>query len=131
MSTELKAKHLEFVQTTIGRMANNSFLLKGWAVTIVGGLLALTFKEINIQYVYISLMVLFFFWLLDSYYLSRERHFIKLYDHTRQKKGETDFSMDTKEFRSWFDWLRCGFSRTMVLFYGGLAVVHLIVIHFI
>ena len=128
---EAKIKHLEFIQTTINRMAGNSFLLKGWAITIMGGLLALTFKELNHQYVYISFVVLFFFWLLDSYYLSRERHFIKLYDHVRQKKDDADFSMDTGDFKGWFDWLRCGFSRTVVLFYGGLAIVHLIVIHYI
>ena len=40
---EQKIKHLEFIQTTINRMAGNSFLLKGWTVTLTGGLLALTF----------------------------------------------------------------------------------------
>ena len=33
MSTE-QAKHLEFVQNAVTRMASNSFLLKGWTVTI-------------------------------------------------------------------------------------------------
>lgn len=128
---EAKQKHLEFIQNTINRMAGNSFLLKGWAVTIVGGLLAFTFKEMNQQYTYISLVLLLSFWLLDSYYLAQERCFIKLYDYVRQKKGETDFSMKTKNFKKWFDWPCSVFSLTMVLFYGGLTAVHLIIIYYI
>jgi hypothetical protein len=92
---EAKIKHLEFILATINRMANNSFLLKGWTVTLVGGLLALSFKEIDHRYLYISLIVLAIFWLLDSYYLSRERNFVNLYNQVRNKPDEAiDFSMD-------------------------------------
>ncbi len=35
-------KHLEFLQAVITRMAGNSFLIKGWSVTLVAALLALT-----------------------------------------------------------------------------------------
>lgn len=125
---ETKIKHLEFIQATINRMAHNSFLLKGWSVTVVGGLLAFSLKELNCFYILISTGVLFFFWLLDSYYLSQERQFIKLYNHVRRKTEETDFSMDTKEFRETRDWFRCAFSKTLSLFYGGLLVVHLLII---
>ena len=38
-------KHLEFVQSTISRMASNSFLLKGWSVTLAAGLFALSAKD--------------------------------------------------------------------------------------
>jgi hypothetical protein len=124
-----KTKHLEFIQSVINRMGHNSFLLKGWAITIVGGLLALSFKELNHRYLFVALAVLFFFWLLDSYFLSRERLFIKLYDHVRtQRGGQSDFSMDTKPFEHRFAWLRCAISRTMRLFYGGLLVVQLAVL---
>ncbi len=37
--TEAIAKHLEFVQAVINRLAGNSFLLKGWSITLVSGLL--------------------------------------------------------------------------------------------
>ena len=39
---EKKLKHLEMVQGVINRMANNSFMLKGWAVTLVAGIFALS-----------------------------------------------------------------------------------------
>ncbi|MFO0780506.1 MAG: hypothetical protein U0519_01235 [Candidatus Gracilibacteria bacterium] len=125
---ESKIKHLEFTQAIINRMANNSFLLKGWSITIVGGLLAFSFKEIDWRYAAVSLGVIFFFWLLDSYYLFQERLFIKLYDHVRKLKStRTDFSMDTRPFRRDVHWFKSAFSATIVLFYGGLLVVHIFI----
>ena len=58
---EAKLKHLEFIQNTINRMARNSFLLKGWMVTIVVGLFAISLKEVDITYGIISFFVLLFF----------------------------------------------------------------------
>lgn len=127
---EAKVKHLEFIQAAINRMAGNSFLLKGWTVTLAGGLLALTFKQTDRRYLYISYAVLGLFWLLDSYYLSRERRFIGLYNDVRKKREEDiDFSMDTSAHTK-CRWLVCAFSRTMLLFYGGLFAVHVLLNHF-
>ncbi len=126
---EAKLKHLEFIQDIINRMAKNSFLLKGWAVTIVGGLLALSFKEMDGSYALISLIVLTFFWLLDSYYLYQEKLFIKLYNHVRLQSNEkTDFSLDTDSFKKEVKWLERSFSGTMRLFYGGLFEANVIII---
>lgn len=95
----------------------------------MGGLIALSFKEMNCLYIFISLAVLFFFWLLDGYYLSRERLFIKLYDHVREKKdANTDYSMHIEDFYGRADWLKGSFSKTVGLFYGGLLIVHIFVI---
>ena len=38
---EKKLKHLEFIQNVILRMNNNSFLIKGWAITLISALFAL------------------------------------------------------------------------------------------
>ena len=125
---EAKIKHLEFIQSTINRMAGNSFLLKGWAVTLVGALFALTFKEVDPMYLLISLIVLVLFWRLDSYYLSRERLFIKLYECASASTSDTtDFSMNPKPFEKYVTVGGCAFSETMRLFYGGLAVAHIII----
>lgn len=125
---EAKIKHLEFIQNAIDRMAHNSFLLKGWSVTVVGALLALSLKEMGVKYLTVSITVLLFFWLLDSYYLSREKLFIKLYNKVRGSDAATDFSMDTQQFSEKVSWLGCTVSRTMSLFYGGLLAVHLLII---
>ncbi len=122
---EAKIKHLEFIQAAINRMAGNSFLLKGWTVTLTGGLLALTFKQIDRRYLYISFAVLLLFWFLDGYYLSRERRFVALYDDVRAKnEGQIDFSMQTHPFGKSCHWIICTVSRTLLLFYGGLLVAH-------
>jgi len=132
MASEAKIKHLEFLQSAIARMASNSFLLKGWTVTLTGGLLALSFKQTDRHYVYISVAVLLLFWFLDSYFLSRERRFIALYDSVRVRPGaETDFSMDTRPFGKRCRWIQCAFSRTLSLFYGGLLAAHFLMYHFL
>jgi hypothetical protein len=129
---EAKTKHLEFIQAAINRMAGNSFLLKGWTVTLTGGSLALTFKQLDRRYLVISLVVVALFWFLDSYYLSRERRFVHLYNEVRRRSDEqTDFSMDTGVYGKSCRWVRCAFSKTLALFYGGLLAVHLLINHFI
>ena len=126
---EAKTKHLEFIQATINRMANNSFLLKGWAITVVGGLLAFGFKELDCRYIFISLSVLFFFWILDGYYLHQEKLFRELYERTAKKKeGEIDFSMKTDKCENGESWFDCSCSTTLLVFYGGLLAVHIIII---
>ncbi len=130
--TEAKIKHLEFIQGAINRMATTSFVLKGWAMTITGGLLALTFKEINGRYLYISGVVLLLFWLLDAIYLAHERNFVRLYDKVRKLKDEeVDFSMDANGLAVRYRVLRCAFSKTILAFYGGLLAVHVLVLRFL
>ena len=51
---ENKLKHLEFIQTVINRMAGNCFLLKGWAITLVAALFALSAKDTNHNYFLIA-----------------------------------------------------------------------------
>ena len=126
---EAKLKHLEFIQNIINRMARNSFLLKGWTITIVGALLAFSLKEMNGFQSLISLVALTSFWLLDAYYLYQEKLFVKLYNRVRQQSVEKiDFSLETDSFKNKVDWLRCSISSTLRLFYGGLLVVHVIII---
>lgn len=94
-----KLKHLEFIQNTITRMNTNSFLIKGWAITLVSALFALAAKDANINYVYVTYIGVPIFWGLDGYYLSQERRFRALYDEVRKwDELNVDFSMDTSKF---------------------------------
>jgi hypothetical protein len=127
-----KHKHLEFVQAAVNRMAGNLFLLKGWSITLIAALFALAAKDSNKTYVLVAYFPLFIFWCLDSYFLSQERRFRALYDHVRQKnEADIDFSMDTRPFsndprNSWADAL---LSRTLIVYYGGLAAVMLFLMY--
>ena len=54
--TEAKFKHLDYVQAAIGRMATNSFLFKGWAVTLAAGLSA--FAAVNTKTTLLSIALI-------------------------------------------------------------------------
>lgn len=79
----MKLKHLEFIQGIITRMANNSFMLKGWAVTLVAGIFALSSKDSDQLYSIISIIPVIAFWGLDSYYLLQERLYRSLYNKVK------------------------------------------------
>ncbi len=99
---EQKMKHLELIQGVINRMANNSFLLKGWVVTLVVGILALASKDTDKQYFWIAYIPILMFWFLDAYYLQQERLYRSLYEKVRKTKNkDIDFSLKatTKEFK--------------------------------
>lgn len=120
-------KHLEFLQGVISRLARNSFLIKGWTVTLVAALFALASKDAEAGYVLIAYLPTLMFWSLDAYYLRQERLFRSLYDEVR--RGEvTDFSMDTTPVEEKAEsWVSVAFSRTIVLFYGILTMTIVIV----
>ena len=125
---ESKIKHLEMIQAIISRLANNSFLLKGWGVVLVSALFALAAKDSEPLFVYLAFFPAIAFWILDGYYLRQERLFRKYYDAVREKEdSEIDFSMDTssikREVKVWF---RVCFSRTLLIFYGTMAGVTLL-----
>jgi len=97
---EAKLKHLEFIQGVINRMAANSFLLKGWSVTLTAAIFALAAKDANTQLIFIAYLPVLIFWFLDAYFLRQERLFRKLYDSIRLKEpSDIDFSMDTTPFQ--------------------------------
>ena len=91
---ERKMKHLEMIQGVINRMAGNSFMLKGWAVTLLAGIFALAEKDADKPYFLAVFIPILTFWGLDSYYLFQERLYRSLYDEVRQKPEATiDFSL--------------------------------------
>ena len=78
--TEKEMKHLEFIQAIITRMNTNSFLIKGWSITLVSALLALYASNKHVAYIFIAIIPTIIFWFLDSYYLQQERKFRGLYN---------------------------------------------------
>lgn len=128
-----KIKHLEFIQLVITRMNVNSFLLRGWAVTLVAALFAFAAKDTNIDYVLITYISTPLFWILDGYYLSQERKYRDLYNIIRQKQeGEIDFDMNATVTNSIKNsWFSSTFSVTQIIFYGTLIAITLVVMFLI
>jgi len=117
---ETKIKHLEFLQNVITRMNSNSFLIKGWTITLVSALFALAAKDANVNYVLVSYIAIPVFWVLDGFYISQERQYRDLYKEVAAKiEADIDFSMDASGYckgdRTWFAGI---FSKTLIPFYG-------------
>lgn len=130
---EKKLKHLEFIQNTITRMANNSFLLKGWTITVVGALIGLNKDGLDSKIITIVVFLIAMFWTLDAYFLKQERFFRKRYDEVSKKEeDEIDFSMRLDEgLTSKDDWINVVFSVTLNVFYGVLIFVTLLFGYFL
>lgn len=128
---ESKLHYLGMIQSVISRMASNSFLLKGWTVTLVVGLLAFAnIKSMDSKYTIIALIPAIIFWILDGYFLNQELLYRKLYARAAKlkKDEEVNFSLNAKVFEKEFDWLEAIFSTTLSLFYVPIIFVILLVL---
>ena len=115
---ENKLKHLEMIQGIINRMASNSFALKGWSVTLVAGIFALSSKDANEIYFLIAYI---------AYYLLQERLFRSLYGKVRrlsEEKIDFDMNIAKNEFKSEKNtFCACMISVTEAGFYIPLSIV--------
>lgn len=129
---EAKIQYLQMIQGIITRMAGNSFLLKGWAVTLVAGIFALASNDTNKVYFLIAYIPILIFWGLDAYYLRQERLYRQLYNLARDKgEQQIDFSMDTSPSEIQNEktcYYNCFFSITELWFYLPLAFLSAIII---
>ena len=74
IDNEIIHKEIDLIQSCISRMANNSFLLKGWAVSLIAVILAIIHEKINPVLVSIILAsIILCFWYLDAFFLRTER----------------------------------------------------------
>jgi len=130
---ENKLKHLEFIQNVIDRMNRNSFLLKGWTITLISALFALAAKDANIKFVLVSYISLPIFWILDGFFIAIERRYRDLYKEVSSLKvDEINFSMDTSQFNKGNGtWVAGIFSKTLIPFYGISVATTLIVMFLI
>src|SRR5215207_2306554 len=104
---DAKFKHLDYIQTAIGRMATNSFLFKGWAITIATGLSAFGAVDAKVALLAIALVTIVLFWGLDGYYLWLERGFIALHNEVAAKsEDQIDFAMAVDKTDAVRTWLR-------------------------
>lgn len=91
------SKHMEFLQAAITRMAQNSFLAKGWSITLTTALLGIAIKDGAYQFALLGLLPVLMFWILDAYYLALERSFRTLFDVAKAQYNATpSFDMGAK-----------------------------------
>ncbi|HIF9205526.1 TPA: hypothetical protein ACX6S8_003937 [Photobacterium damselae] len=122
---EQKIAHLTFIQGVINRMGQNSFLLKGWSITVVAALFALAAQGANKQFVLIAYFPALMFWLLDGYFLYQERLFRKLYEKVSYNEIPSDnFTLNTSSVRNEVSHYGSAIlSKTLLLFHGCIIAV--------
>jgi len=124
---EFMLKEIDLIQNIIKRMASNSFLIKGWTITLVVATLLLKGKKYQVLIAFIPLLV---FWFLDAYFLWQERMYRKLYDWVIKNRLSTDeylFNMNAYRFKNEVQSkFRIMFSITLGWFYGSIAILVII-----
>jgi len=116
-SAEVQLRYLADIQSIIARLSQNSFIIRGWSVTLVSIIFAIvsTQRADNRGYALLALPPALIFWALDAYYLRRERSFRRLYvtvgkEMLAGRLDERIFEMDTGDF----DDAVPGFGRTVL-----------------
>lgn len=121
---EYMLKEIEIIQDIIKRMAFNSFMIKGWTITLVVVTLLLKGAKYQVLIAFIPLLV---FWFLDAYFLWQERMYRKLYDWVIGNRLNTDehlLDMNAYRFKDAIQSrFRIMFSITLGWFYGSIAIL--------
>lgn len=126
MMKEDKIRYIELVQSIISRLANNSFLLKGWTITLIAAIFSLSDKIMK-NFTFTIYFFILIFWILDSYYLYQERLYRDLYNKVIEIRDEYSplFSLkiDKKRNEKIISFFKSFFSFTEVSFYLLLLLI--------
>jgi hypothetical protein len=83
-------KEIDLIQGCITRMAQNSFIVKGWLISILAVSIALLPETINIKLLCIGgVVIIFCFWYLDGFFLKMERLYRWKYEWVIKKRQST------------------------------------------
>lgn len=89
------SKSIDLLQSCITRMAQNSFMVKGWTITLTGIILALVPETFDVRLLCIICFVLIIcFWILDAFYLQKERLFRRKYELLIKNPESNDLYFD-------------------------------------
>lgn len=131
---EILFKEIDLIEDCIKRMAANSFLLKGWAVTVLSILLGLmaNFNSWKLGSP-LAIFVCIGFWYLDAVYLKLERLYTRKYNWIIQERKNTDnyqFNLDPFEKNMWLESesediviIKVMFSWTLLPLYATMLIV--------
>ncbi len=121
---EVQFREINLIQDIIKRMANNSFLIKGWAVTLV--VITMLLRGTNTQ-ILIAFIPVIAFWILDAYYLRQERMYRKLYKWVitnRLNSSEHIYDLNARRFEDNVDSIPATMlSITLLCFYGTILLI--------
>jgi hypothetical protein len=117
-------KHLDYVQSIISRRANNSFVMKGWALTVTLALLGFASTRSDAMLALLATMAVAAFWFLDAYFLRQERAFRLMFADVAAKKL-TAFILNPTSYAKKISWWKTIRSLSLSVFYGALLMLSL------
>lgn len=104
---EVLNKEIDLIQACIARMANNSFLVKGWLITLMAVVLALLPKTFNIKILCIvGFVACGCFWYLDGFFLKMEKLYRWKYEWVIRNRLEVDsfcYDLNPYNTKMWID----------------------------
>ena len=128
---EHQIRHLEMVQRVVDRLARTSFLIKGWALTLCVATFGVALDQGEALLGLLGMLALAVFWVLDAYYLHRERCFRRLHAWLTRESGgkehlgsfQMDYNLPGKSCLP--SPVRTAISLTQSFFYGPLLAIGL------
>lgn len=115
---ETYLKRLELLQSIVDRQARNSFQSKTFAIILLTALAGLSIGNAT-NLLVVGAGVVLVFWILDAYYLSRERLFRSMYERVAVE-GSSSMSLSPKlqDRVGYTKWGRCMVAHSEWLLYG-------------
>lgn len=124
MDKEVLHKEIDLIQACISRMSHDSFLMKGWMLTLLAAIwtFAINTEEFAVVSA-MSLVIIGDFWYLDAFFLHVEKMYREMYNWVlnERPKDNTAYLYDLNPHR--FDTkvgsrFKVMFSLTLNCFYG-------------
>lgn len=123
-------KEIDLIQGCISRMSQHSFYLKGWLISLIAVLIAVTDKSEKTEKILIIniflILITCTFWYLNAYFLRLERLYRKLYEwviSNRLKTYKYVYDLNLKDRFKEKSIVKTMFSSTVLIFYGTTSIL--------
>lgn len=132
-------KEIDLIQACINRMAQNSFLVKGWMISLVAIIIALLPEtvEVDIRVMCIvAFSVTICFWYLDGFFLKMEKLYRRKYAwviKNRMQTSEFAYDLDPHNCNTWEgenaepNLITVMFSGTLLVLYAPVVITEVLV----
>lgn len=139
-NNDILHKEIDLVQSCIARMASNSFMCKGWLLSLIVAIIVLLPENLSrFNMCILVLCIDICFWWLDSYYLQQEKLYRWKYEWIIiNRHNSKNFLYDLNPYNKsmWINskarlpFLSVMFSKTIFPMYGGIFISTLLLIIF-
>lgn len=141
--SEVLCKEIDLIQSCINRMAQNSFIIKGWFISLIAVILTLLPEKFNINILYsICFIISFCFWYLDAFFLKTERLYRFKYQWVITERLKNDnyfYDLNPHNRNMWYDKngkipaepniIQVMFSKTLLPIYLPIIILIIVLIH--